>query len=264
MDTKTSQGKRAVVTGASSGIGFELCRLFAADGYDLVITARRAELLNRLAEDLRSKHGISVKTILKDLGQPNAAEELWTEIRKVGEIDALVNNAGVGTAGPFSNTDPVSIANMLQVNMVALTALTRCALPDMLARGRGNILNIASLAGYQPGAPGMAVYYATKNYVLSFSRALAIELRGSGVSLTALCPGSTHTEFDEKAGVTKLRLFRWLPVADARAVAQAGYLGMKQGRSVVIPGLVNKLLALGGELPPRRIALEINRILLAG
>lgn len=264
METKSSNGKRAVITGASSGIGLELCRLFAAGGYDLIITARRAEQLNRLAEDLRSKHGVPVKIILKDLGQPNAAEELWAEIRKEGEVDVLVNNAGIGAAGPFAEADPVTIATMLQVNVVALTALTRLAVPDMLARGHGHIVNVASLAGLQPGGPGMAVYYATKSYVVSFSRALARELRGSGVSLTTLCPGSTHTEFEEKAGADKLRLFRWLPVMDASAVARAGYLGMKQGRTVVIPGLINKLLGLGGELPPRRIALEINRVLLAG
>jgi len=264
METKSSNGKRAVITGASSGIGFELCRLFAADGYNLVITARRADQLNRLAEDLRSKHGVSVEVILKDLGQPNAAEELWAEISKLGEVDVLVNNAGIGAASPFSESGPGVIAAMLQVNVVALTALTRLALPEMLSRRRGQILNVASLAGLQPGGPGMAVYYATKSYVVSFSRALARELQGSGVTLTALCPGSTHTEFEEKAGADKLRLFRWLPVMDASSVARSGYLGMRRGRAVVIPGLINKLLALGGELPPRRIALEINRILLAG
>jgi uncharacterized protein len=256
--------KTALVTGATSGIGLELSRLLAADGYDLILSARSVDSLNRVAEELNAAHGVQVKVIPKDLSEPHAAQALYRELENESAvIDVLINNAGMGLAGPFAEMDPDKMERMMQLNMVALTDLTRRLLLGMVQRGRGRILNVASLAGYQPGGPGMTVYYATKSYVLSFSRALAAELRGAGVTVTVLSPGPVHTEFEAKAGLQNTRLLRWLPVMKASDVARQAYRGMVRGRAVVIPGVVAKVLSIAGELPPRRIALEVNRLLLA-
>jgi len=177
-------------------------------------------------------------------------------------IDVLVNNAGVGLYGAFSDIDADASRAMLELDVVTLTDLTRRLLPGMLARGQGRIMNISSLYGYQPGAPGMAVYCAAKNYVLSFSRSLRVELRGTGVTVTTVCPGATATAFEERAGLGASRLFRWLPVMQPDDVAEAAYTGLRRGRAIVVPGLVNKILAFAGELPPRQIALAVNRMLL--
>lgn len=258
----THDRKTALVTGASSGIGLELSRLLAADGYDLILIARYIEGLNRVADEIKARDGVRVRVIPKDLSGSAAALELSREIEEE-PVDILVNNAGVGLAGPFHEADPAETEQMMQLNMVALTGLTRWLLPSMLACGRGRILNVASLTGYQPGGPGMAVYYATKSYVLSFSRALAAELRGTGVIVTALCPGPVRTAFEVKSGLQNTRVLRWLRPMEAHTVARQGYRGMQRGRPIVIPGLLAKLLSLAGELPPRRIALEINRLLLS-
>lgn len=264
MTTAATSKPTALITGASSGIGLELSRLFAADGYTLVLSARRVDNLNQLADELKRQYGITVHVMPSDLAQPGAARALWDEVCRMGIfVDVLVNNAGVGTACAFAETDPAALETMVRLNMEALTTLTRLALPAMRQRCRGRILNLGSVAGYQPGGPGMAVYYATKSYVLSFSSALAIELRGSGVTVTALCPGPTHTEFEEKAGVRNRRLFQWMRPMDARSVALSGYCGMLQGRMTVIPGWLNKFAAFSGELPPRQIALAVNRLLLS-
>ncbi len=253
----------ALVTGASSGIGLELARLLAAGGHDLVLVARSAERLERIARELRDQHGVSVLSRLKDLSELNAARALWRELAGDGvTVDVLVNNAGVGLHGAFSEQDVDAINRLVTLNVAALTTLTRLALPEMLARRRGRILNVASLVAYQPGGPQEAVYYAAKSFVLSFSKGLGRELRGSGVTVTALCPGPTRTSFESAAGATETALYKWMPSIPAAAVARAGYRGMMRGSGVVIPGVVAKLLAFAGELPPRRIALEVNRLLL--
>jgi short-subunit dehydrogenase len=174
----------------------------------------------------------------------------------------LVNNAGVGVYGELQHESLDAVRRMQMINVVALTTLTRLALPGMLARKRGRILNVASIAAYQPGGPRMAVYYATKAYVLSFSKGLARELDGSGVSVTALSPGPTKTSFEQDSGAHATRLYRRLPQVSAKAVAIAGYRGMMRGRRVVIPGVTAKIVAFAGELPPRTIALEVNQFLL--
>ncbi len=256
--------KTAVITGASSGIGMELAYLFAADGYDLIVTARRVERLQKLADDLSKMYGNMVNIIQMDLTQPYAGEALWKAISKIEpNIKVLVNNAGVADSSDFAGEPLENIEGMIHLNIAALTSLTRHALPGMIERKRGRILNVASLAGFQPGGPGMAVYYATKSYVLSFSRAIRRELRGTGVSVTVLCPGATRTEFEATAKAEGTRLFRWAKPMEARDVARAGYRGMQQGRGVVVPGWMNKLLAISGALPPASIALEINRFLLS-
>lgn len=259
----TQSRQTALITGASSGIGTELARLLAAGGHDLLLVARRAERLEQLAGELRAAHGIDATVLVRDLALPMAGEQLWDEVKRTGRsVDVLVNSAGMATTGAFTAADARATETMMQLNMVALTMLTRCALPDMLERRHGRILNVASLAGFQAGGPGMAVYFATKSYVLSFTRALARELRGSGVTVTALCPGPTHTEMEDLSGIGRLRLFRWVPPMDARSVAAAGLRALHTGRVIEVPGFLNKLLAIGGELPPRRIGLEVNRWLL--
>lgn len=256
--------KTAVITGASSGIGLELARVFAAEGYDLIITARRMERLQQLADELVEAYGITAHIIQMDIVQPFSAETLWNAICNITpDIDVLVNNAGVGDSGDFAKEAPANIERMIHLNISTLTSLTRHALPQMIARGSGKILNVASLAGFQPGGPGMSVYYATKSYVLSFSRGIRRELRGTGVSVTALCPGATATEFEATAKAQNTWLFHWSKPMDARTVARAGYQGMQRDCAVVVPGLLNKFLAISPRFGPSAIALEINHFLLS-
>lgn len=257
----STERETALVTGASSGLGTEFARILAARGCDLILVARRAAKLEELAASIRAAHPVDVQVIVHDLSEPRAADALW---EKVGQrpIDILVNNAGVGLSGDFASSDPKATEAMIDLDVTVLTMLCRKALPDMLQRRRGRILNVASLTGYQGGGPGMAVYYAAKAYVLSFTSGLAVELRGTGVTATALCPGPTRTEWDSVARACNLRLFRWFPPADARSVAESGIDAMYAGRATIVPGLGNKVLAFFGQLPPRRISVEVNRFLL--
>src|SRR5580765_8141121 len=198
----------AVVTGASSGIGLALSRLLARDGHDLVIVAQHAERLAEVARELTAQCGVRVVEIAADLSEWAAPLEITGELKRHGLTpDVLVNNAGFGLRGMFAELDLGEQLRMVHVNVSALTHLTGLLLPDMIARGRGRVLNVASTAAFQPG-PLMAVYYATKAYVLSFSQALAEELRNSGVTVTALCPGATATDFADTAGVGNSNLFK--------------------------------------------------------
>jgi short-subunit dehydrogenase len=257
-----AETKTALITGAGGGIGLELTRLLAADGHNVVILGRNRDRLARVEAELRARHQIAVRCEARDLARSRAAFELWEDLTEAGiTIDVLVNNAGIGLYGPVDEQDANELDRMLQVNMGALTTLTRLGLPGMRQRRWGRILNVGSIVGYQPGAPRMAAYYATKAYVLSFSKGLARELDGTGVSVTVLSPGPTETSFDDTAGANVDLLYRRLPKMTAAAVARAGYEGMKRQSMVVIPGFFTKTLALAGELPPRRIALEVNRLL---
>jgi hypothetical protein len=257
--------RTALITGASGGLGAALARLFAADGYDLIVVARNGTALTALADDLRARHGTAVRVVPADLGAPGAAARVWADATAAGTaIDVLVNNAGAGLYGPFAEHEPDALDAMLQLNVVALTALTRLALPGMRQRGWGRILNVASMVGFQPGGPRMAAYYATKAFVLSFSRGLVGELAGTGVRVTALCPGPTRTEFDTRAGAAGAAIYRRLPVLSAERVARAGYRALRRGRAVVVPGALAALLAFAGSLPPWRLTLAVNRWLLAG
>ena len=254
--------RTALVTGASSGIDREITQLLAADGVDLVLVARNRARLTELADALQTEHRVPVRIEATDLSEPNAAVRLWHELSDANiAIDILVNNAGYGVYGAVHDHDPTALEKMLQVNVVALTSLARLALPRMRARPWGRILNVGSVVGCQPGGPGMAGYYASKAYVMSFSKSLARELDGSGVSVTLLARGVAEWSFEERSRAGKTRLYKLGPKMKA-AVARAGYEGMKRGSTVVIPGLWNKLIAFAGELPPRRIALEVNRWLL--
>src|ERR1051325_400430 len=230
--TEQKRKLTALVTGASGGIGEELARLFAADGHALVLVARSEEKLRRLAEELGAKHGVAVRVLASDLSRAEAPREILEELTRAGvSVDALVNNAGIGTWGLFAETDLKQELELLQINVVALTHLTKLFLPSMIARGRGYVCNVASTAAFQPG-PLMAVYYASKAYVLSFSEALSNETAGTGVVVSALCPGPTETGFVAAAGMGDSKLFDRGPMG-AREVAEAGYRGMLEGKRIV-------------------------------
>jgi short-subunit dehydrogenase len=259
----TSPRPIALVTGASGGIGAALARELARHGHDLVLAARGVAAMETLAAEL-SEEGASATVIAADFAQPGAAATLADEIARRGlGIEILVNNAGLGAAGRFDKCDPVRINEMLQVNIVALTELTRLLLPGMVARGRGKIMLVASVAGYQPG-PRMAVYFASKAYVLSLGEALAHELRHTGVGVTVLCPGATATNFFAVAGATNTimagRFRRMMRAAD---VARLGCRGLAAGRRVVITGAMNKLLVLAGRFAPHRISLPVTDLLMS-
>jgi uncharacterized protein len=248
----------ALVTGASGGIGEELARLFAADGHDLVLVARSRDKLARLAEELEGKHGVAASVLQADLARPESPREIFEELRGAGmTVDALVNNAGFGSYGLFAETDLQSELDLLQVNVVALTHLSKLFLPGMIARRRGYLMNVASTAAFQPG-PLLAVYYASKAYVLSLSEALANECEGTGVVVSALCPGPTETGFVAAAGMGDSKLFD-RAVMDARTVAEAGYRGLLAGKTIVIPGLRNNLLARSIGFFPRNLVTKVVR-----
>jgi short-subunit dehydrogenase len=247
----------ALITGASSGLGALFARRFAADGKSVVLVARRKDRLEELAAELRQRHSIRAEVIAADLEDPEAPALIFEEIRKRGlEIEFLVNNAGFGTSGPFVSNDPAKESAQLAVNMRALTMLTRLFLPSLIARKRGRILNVGSTAGFQPG-PFMAVYYATKAYVNSFSEALAWELRGTGVTVTLSCPGATNTEFSQVAEVEKSPLFRLSKPASAERVVDQAYRAMLQGRRRIVHGINNKLTLLMSYLSPMAVALRV-------
>jgi short-subunit dehydrogenase len=245
----------ALVTGASSGIGADLARELARDGYDLVLAARGVESMQKLAAELNTTSTI----LAADLSKPGSASELAAEIRTRGlEIDTLINNAGIGATGAFAESDAGRVSEMLEVNVVALTELTRALLPGMVQRGRGRIMLVASTAAFQPG-PFMAVYYATKAFVLSLGEAIAWELRGTGVTVTTLCPGPTVTNFVQAAHMENSRLFTSpmvKPMTSAE-VARIGYQALKAGRRVVVTGFANKMAAMSVRLSPRSAVLGI-------
>lgn len=248
MDDKQT----ALITGASSGIGYELTKLFAHDEYNLVLVARNQQKLTHLADELKAKYAISVKIISKDLSVASAPEEIYSELQHESiEIDALVNNAGFAVYGEFSETDLAAELQLLQVNMVSLTHLTKLFLPSMLKKRSGKILNVASTAAFQPG-PLMATYYASKAYVLWFSEALADELHETGVSVTALCPGPTESGFRKAAHMEDSKLFS-NQVMGTQTVARIGYRGLMTNKTIVIPGLRNKILAEIVRLFPRKM-----------
>jgi short-subunit dehydrogenase len=249
--------KTALITGASSGIGLDLAHLMASH-FDLIITARNQGELEKIARELETKHGNHVHVIPADLTHPDAPQQIFTEIERRGlTLDILINNAGFGAYGPFSETNSQGNMEMVQVNIAALTSLTRMALPGMLERKSGKILNVASTAGFQPG-PLMAVYYATKAYVIMFSEAIANELKGSGITVTCLCPGATRTKFAQRADMENSRLFK-LGAMRSLDVARAGYEGMMRGKTMVIPGFLNKLLAQSVRFSPRKLVTAISK-----
>ncbi len=252
-----------LITGASSGIGLELAKCFAADGCRLILVARKRHLLLELADKLRAEQKVQSEVMQVDLSAPGAAARIYEHLQTNGtRLDVLVNNAGFGANGDFADVPLQRQLDMLQVNVTALMHLTGLFLPGMLSRKSGGVLNVASTAAFQPG-PGMAVYYATKAFVLSFSEALAEEVAGKGVVVTALCPGPTLTNFAEAANAQNSRLFK-VAAMSAEAVARAGHRAFRKGKVIELPGLRNKLLAFSVRLAPRVVARKVARTLNRG
>jgi uncharacterized protein len=247
-----------IVTGASSGIGREFAWLAAKEKRDVVIVARRRERLELLSGELASRFGIAADIVIADLGEDGAVERVVSAAEKRGPVEILVNAAGLGVHGFFWETPFDRERESILVNVLALTELTKRCVTPMVSRRSGLILNVASTAAFQPG-PLMSVYYATKAYVLSFTEALAEELDGTGVTATALCPGPTFTEFQERAGLRDVPLLRGPLVVDAAAVARAGWKGAKRGKRVVVPGIANRVLAQGVRITPRSLTTKIAR-----
>jgi len=246
----------ALITGGSMGIGQELAKVFAANKFNLVLVARNESRLKQVADELRAQHNIQTKILVKDLSLASAPQEIFDALRDT-PISVLVNNAGFGWRGAFAECDlQRQTLDMMHVNMDSLVALTRLFVPPMLARKQGRIMNVASTAAFQPG-PFANIYFATKAFVLSFSAALSEELDGTGVTATALCPGSTRTEFFERANMQNFR--RDSLMMDAGVVAEIGYRGLMRGKRIVIPGMLNKTTALLSRLASRQFAARTVR-----
>lgn len=250
MNNDFKEKKTALITGASSGIGYEFSKLFAEAGYNLVLVARNKQKLKQLADELEGKFGTSVMSISKDLSASTAPQEIFDGLQQESiHIDILVNNAGFNVYGSFSETDLMEELQMVQVNLVSLTHLTKLFLPGMLIKGYGKILNVGSTGSFGPG-PFNAVYCATKSFVLSFSEAIAEELQGTGITVTALCPGATKTEFFKRANMANINLLK-RGVMDAKTVAEIGYNSVMKGENVVIAGTYNKLMIFLTRFMPR-------------
>jgi len=259
-DGKADQRKTALVTGGSGGIGLEIGKVLAGKGFNLVVVARNRDALEAAAGQIEGKNTVTVHVFAADLRRRESPEAIFDFLRNENvSIDILVNNAGFGLGGEFAETELTRELEMIQVNIAALTHLTKLFLPAMIKRKSGRILNVASTAAFQPG-PLMAVYYATKAYVLSFSEALAEELRNAGVTVTALCPGPTRTEFAQEAQVGNSRLFTAFGMADAADVAEFGVSAMLHGRRVAIPGIRNKIVAQANRFAPRTLTAKFARI----
>jgi short-subunit dehydrogenase len=248
----------ALITGASFGIGTEFARIFAREGYNLVLVARSADKLRQLASELEKAHGTRSLILAADLTDPGAAAYVLDQTTRADiQVDVLVNNAGFGQYGLFAENDLEECLRQIQLNITTLTHLTRLYLPAMIERKSGGILNVASTAAFQPG-PLMAVYFATKAYVLHFSEALANELHGTGVTVSCLCPGATVTEFHKRAKATGMNLLKF-GAMDASDVAEDGYRAFVAGKPVVISGFKNWLLAQSVRFSPRRLVTAIAR-----
>lgn len=249
--------KTVLITGASQGLGHEFAKIFANENYDLVLVARDKEKLQEVARDLK-RDAIFIKIIDEDLSENEAPQRIYDLLKKDDiTIEVLVNNAGSATYGEFVNLPTQNEIDEINVNVTSLTHLTSLFIKDMVPRGSGRILNIASTAAFQPG-PLMAVYYATKAYVLHFSEAIAEEARGTGVTVTVLCPGPTSTGFQKSAGMEHVRLFT-RSVMKARDVAEEGYKGLMEGKVIVIPGFKNKIMTNAYRFIPRSVAARITK-----
>jgi short-subunit dehydrogenase len=247
----------ALITGATSGIGYELSRILAEKGYDLVLVARNEESLNHISEEFRTRHGIRARAIPMDLAGPSAPEELHQRLSAEGiQIDVLVNSAGIAVHGKFSESSAEHQRNLIQLNIAAPTQPCRLFGADMARRGSGRILNVSSTAAFQAG-PFLSTYYASKAYLLLFSEALHQEFKKEGVTVTALCPGPTRTEFFRRNDISRTGLDRSPLMMAADRVAEAGFSAMMAGKPLAIPGVMNKLLVFLVRLSPRRVAASV-------
>lgn len=242
----------ALITGASKGIGKEFAVLFAERNCNLVLVARSADQLQEIKEALSDKHGVHVHTIMKDLSDPNAVNDLFLEVKALGvDVDYVVNNAGFGDHGAFVNTRWDRYEKMIALNVRVLTHISHLYARDWVGRKKGRILNVSSTAAFQPG-PMMAVYFATKAYVLHLSEALNHELRREGITVTTLCPGPTKTHFLEDSGMKVSRLVKNVKVASPRSVAELGFKAMMKGKPVAIHGAMNKVAPFVIRFLPRQ------------
>jgi uncharacterized protein len=249
--------KFALITGASSGIGYEFAHVFAQHGHNLILTARSESKLLELKKELEDKFKIQAHVLPMDLSVVGASQKLHNQIQNLNlQVDVLVNNAGFGDHGHFRQASLDIQQQMIQLNITALTELTRLFLPSMVEAKFGKVLNVASTAAFQPG-PLMSVYFASKVYVLYFSEALHEELKGTGVSITALCPGPTESGFQAAANVTGVTLTKSTPVATSASVALFGYKALMSGTAVAIPGLINRILAFLPRVSPRFLTRQI-------
>ena len=251
--------KTTLVTGASSGIGLELARECAANGHDLVIVARRQERLEDFAQTVRKEFDVNVNIVVMDLSVDGSRKNLFDQVKSKNiEIDYLINNAGFGDYGPFVDSNLDRQIEMVNLNIVALTELTRLFLPDMIGRRQGAILNVASTAAFQAG-PMMSVYFATKAFVLHFSEAVANEVHQTGVRVVALCPGTTESEFADTAQAERSLMFNMRKLPTSKQVASYGYVSMIKGKRVAVHGLLNKVLTFFVRLVPRKVVTAIAR-----
>ncbi len=248
--------KTALITGASGGIGYEMAKILAAKNINLVLVARSEHVLEKMKIDLEAEHNIKVFNIIRDLSEIDSAKDIYDIVRLENiQIDYLINNAGFGYYGRFTETDWEKEYDMIQLNIIALTWLTKLFLKDMLKRNEGRIMNVASTAAFQPG-PLMAVYYATKSFVLYLSEAIAEEISSSNVTITTLCPGPTGTGFKDNAELGNSGLFKQTKIADAGEVAAYGINAMMKGKRLAVHGLMNKIMAFSNRLLPRKLILK--------
>jgi short-subunit dehydrogenase len=256
-EARPGDGQTALITGASGGIGLDLAECFAKDGYDLILVARSEPKLKQEADRLARKYGVSAVPITIDLAVHGSGQRLADAVAERGlDVDVLVNNAGYGIAGAFAGSDATDQLGMIDLNVRALAELTHVFWPRMIARKRGGVLNVASTASFQPG-PLMAIYYASKAFVLSFSEALWREAQGTGVHVSCLCPGPTASEFRERAGTGATRISTLGTPATSRSVAEAGYAAFQKNQRVLITGMRNRVLARLVPYMPRRMVLDI-------
>jgi len=263
MKSANPKSETVLITGASSGIGQHLAREFARHGHPLVIVAPVDSELNELAVSLEREFGVTVLPVAKDLTGENAPEQVFDEVSQAGiQIEILANNAGLGQRGKFWENPPERDIQMIRLNVEAVVRLTRLFLPPMLERGHGRILNTASIAGFEPG-PNLAVYHATKAFVLSLSESLATELQDTGVTVTALCPGPTDTDFFPKADMVDTPAFQKANVMAPQPVAEAAYQALMKGDRVIVPGTMNKLMVTGRRLTSTKTQAKKNQKLYA-
>ena len=252
--------KTVLITGASSGIGYEFAKIYAKKGYNLVITARRKNNLDRIKQELESfDTAICVDIIVLDLSKQNSAKELYEVVKQRGIlIDTLINNAGFGVYGNFIETDIEKEIDMIELNIKSLVVLTKLFLKDMVSRNNGTIINVASTAAFQPG-PLMSVYYASKNIEQTFTESIRNEVRDTNVNISVLCPGPTDTEFEKSASLEESSLFTKLKVMKPEKVAIIGYKGINRNKSVIIPGILNNILITFNKIIPRALVINIVR-----
>jgi uncharacterized protein len=264
MPSPLSTSPAIVITGASGGIGEALAYQFAREKSAMLLVARSKDGLERVARGALAKGAAQVEILPLDLARVDAIDQLEARLVALGlYVETLVNNAGYGIKGAFADMDEAAEIGMVELNIRALTALCRRFLPGMIARGKGGIVNLASTAAFAPG-PLMAVYYASKSYVLSFSRALGNEVAGKGVTITAICPGVTATGFQERASLENARVTRLMPSMTAEQVAAIGYRGYRAGKNVVVTGTMNRLMAVSSRFAPTALLLAVTRHLHGG